>query len=37
MINIGGGSSMDTADACAPGNPRPATVADFEIMFRKLM
>ena len=25
------------ADACAPGNPRPATVADFEIMFRKLM
>ena len=25
------------ADACAPGNPRPATLADFEAMFRKLM
>ena len=25
------------ADACAPGNPRPATIADFEAMFRKLM
>ena len=25
------------ADACAPGNPRPATLADFEGMFRKLM
>ena len=25
------------ADACAPGNPRPATLADFEEMFRKLM
>ena len=25
------------ADACAPGNPRPATLEDFETMFRKLM
>ena len=25
------------ADACAPGNPRPATIAEFEAMFRKLM
>ena len=25
------------ADACAPGNPRPATLEDFERMFRKLM
>ena len=25
------------ADACAPGNPRPATLPDFEAMFRKLM
>ncbi len=25
------------ADACAPGNPRPATLEDFEMMFRKLM
>jgi lactaldehyde reductase len=25
------------ADACAPGNPRPATLADFEALFRKLM
>ncbi len=25
------------ADACAPGNPRPASLADFETMFRKLM
>ena len=25
------------ADACAPGNPREATLADFEAMFRKLM
>ena len=25
------------ADACAPGNPRQATIADFEAMFRKLM
>ncbi len=25
------------ADACAPGNPRAATLADFEEMFRKLM
>ena len=25
------------ADACAPGNPKPATIADFETMFRKLM
>ncbi len=25
------------ADACAPGNPRKATLADFETMFRKLM
>lgn len=25
------------ADACAPGNPRVATLADFEKMFRKLM
>ena len=25
------------ADACAPGNPRPATLQDFEAMFRKLM
>ena len=25
------------ADACAPGNPRPATLAQFEEMFRKLM
>ena len=25
------------ADACAPGNPRPATLDDFEAMFRKLM
>ena len=25
------------ADACAPGNPRPATLTDFEAMFRKLM
>ena len=25
------------ADACAPGNPREATLADYEAMFRKLM
>lgn len=25
------------ADACAPGNPRHAELADFEAMFRKLM
>jgi lactaldehyde reductase len=25
------------ADACAPGNPRPASLAEFEAMFRKLM
>ena len=25
------------ADACAPGNPRPASLADFEAMFRRLM
>ena len=25
------------ADACAPGNPREAALADFEAMFRKLM
>lgn len=25
------------ADACAPGNPKPATLEDFEAMFRKLM
>ncbi len=25
------------ADACAPGNPRAATLEDFEAMFRKLM
>ncbi len=25
------------ADACAPGNPKHATIADFEAMFRKLM
>ncbi len=25
------------ADACAPGNPKHATLADFEAMFRKLM
>jgi len=25
------------ADACAPGNPRHAEIADFEAMFRKLM
>jgi lactaldehyde reductase len=25
------------ADACAPGNPRPDTLAQFEEMFRKLM
>ncbi len=25
------------ADACAPGNPRPADIADFEAMFRQLM
>jgi len=25
------------ADACAPGNPKFATIADFEAMFRKLM
>ena len=25
------------ADACAPGNPKPATIPDFEAMFRKLM
>ena len=25
------------ADACAPGNPRPATVDDFKALFRKLM
>ena len=25
------------ADACAPGNPREATLADYEKMFRKLM
>ena len=25
------------ADACAPGNPREATLADLEMMFRKLM
>ncbi len=24
-------------DACAPGNPRPASLEDFEAMFRKLM
>ena len=25
------------ADACAPGNPKAADIADFEVMFRKLM
>ena len=25
------------ADACAPGNPKPATLEEFETMFRKLM
>ena len=25
------------ADACAPGNPKPATIEEFEAMFRKLM
>ena len=25
------------ADACAPGNPKPATLPDFEAMFRRLM
>ena len=25
------------ADACAPGNPREASIADFEAMFRRLM
>ena len=25
------------ADECAPGNPREATLADYEAMFRKLM
>ena len=25
------------ADACAPGNPRPATIEQFEAMFRQLM
>ena len=25
------------ADACAPGNPREASLEDFEEMFRKLM
>lgn len=25
------------ADACAPGNPRTATIADFEAMFRRIM
>ena len=25
------------ADACAPGNPKPATLADFREMFKKLM
>lgn len=25
------------ADACAPGNPREASIEDFEMMFRKLM
>ncbi len=25
------------ADACAPGNPREATLEDFEMLFRKLM
>ena len=25
------------ADACAPGNPRTATVDDFKALFRKLM
>ncbi len=25
------------ADACAPGNPRPATLEDFEAMFRQIM
>ena len=25
------------ADACAPGNPREASLEDFEMMFRKLM
>ncbi len=25
------------ADACAPGNPKPAALADFEAMFRQLM
>ncbi len=25
------------ADACAPGNPRPATIEDFKTLFRKIM
>ncbi len=25
------------ADACAPGNPRPATVEDFKVLIRKIM
>ena len=25
------------ADACAPGNPRPATLPDLAAMFRRLM
>ena len=25
------------ADACAPGNPKPATVEDFKALFRKIM
>ena len=25
------------ADACAPGNPREATVEDFKALFRQLM
>ena len=25
------------ADACAPGNPKPASVEDFKTLFRKIM
>ncbi len=25
------------ADACAPGNPKPAPVEDFKALFRKIM
>lgn len=31
------GHGAVAADACAPGNPRPASLADFESMFHQLM